>query len=129
MALDRSIQVDPARGLIVLTLGGFATIDETQAFAREMAAAVATLGGTPNQHLTLCDISDLKIQSQETIQSFGALLAGKRYQSRKLAFVLGDSLARMQVRRLITSRVAECFADRAAAERWLFAADADSVAA
>ena len=129
MALYHSIETDPSRDLLVLTLGGFATVDETNGFARAMADAVARLGCEPNQHVTLCDISGMKIQSQDAAQQFGVLLADRRYQSRKIAFVLGSSLARMQLRRLITSRVAECFEDRVTAERWLFAADGNVAAA
>lgn len=114
------IHVDRERSLLSLTLTGFFGCEDVVAFELAKAAAMAQLGCSPNRHLTLCDISAMKIQPQDVVERFGMLLADPQFMSRRMAVVLGDSLARGQIRRLILERNARCFADRRSAERWLF---------
>jgi len=49
------------------------------------------------------------------------MLADPAYRSRRLAFVIGRTLARTQLQRALDRRTARCFDDSWAAEAWLFA--------
>ncbi|MDO6414321.1 hypothetical protein Q4F19_07995 [Sphingomonas sp. BIUV-7] len=84
-----------------------------------MAEAVAGLGCLPNQHLTICDIRGMAIQSQEAVGRFSQLVGTEKVRSRKLAFVTTKSLARIQARRLTDRREVEFFDTIVAAEVWL----------
>ncbi|WP_303546548.1 hypothetical protein [Sphingomonas natans] len=84
-----------------------------------MAEAIAGLGCLPNQHLTICDIRDMAIQSQEAVGHFTRLVGTEEVGSRKLAFVTTKSLARLQARRLTDRPDVEFFETIVAAEKWL----------
>lgn len=114
-----SIQVDPARDLVKITLKGFFSPETLAAFMEDRRIAHQQLRCGPNRHLSLADTREISIQSQEMVGQFQAMLAAPAYRSRKLAFVVASSLARMQLMRAIGSRSAECFTDIAEAENWL----------
>jgi hypothetical protein len=75
----------------------------------------------PNAHLTINDIRGMDIQSHDIVDSFREMLAAPEYRSRRLAFVVGYTLARSQAIRALESRQARWFTDTAHAEAWLFA--------
>lgn len=121
MSADYSIEVEPNRDLVRIRMGGFFTPEDIAAFleARRIAHHELTCGA--NQHLTINDIRDMKIQSQEMVDAFRDLLADTTYRSRRLAFVVGPTLARTQLVRALDGRNARCFEDFWKAETWLFA--------
>lgn len=123
-----SIHVDPLRDLVRIRMSGFFTIADIEDFlvAREQAHARLRCG--PNQHITLNDVSEMKIQSQEIVAAFQTMLAAPAYRSRRLAFVTGSTLARGQLLRAAIGREVRCFDDVAAAEAWLLAPFAEDVA-
>lgn len=123
------ITVDPARDLVRIKLKGFFTPDTLEAFVEARRVAFQQLRCGPNQHLSFTDTREIGIQSQEMVAKFHALLASPAYRSRKLAFVVASSLARMQLMRAIGSRSAQCFTDPAEAEAWLFAEEDERRAA
>jgi hypothetical protein len=123
-----SITADPARDLVVMRLTGFFTPADLERFVAERRIVHGTLRCGPNRHLTLADTSRISIQSQEMVARFGAMLADPAYRSRRLAFVTGSSLARMQLQRAIGSRDAQVFTDEREAMAWLFAAEASAAA-
>jgi len=102
-------------------MSGFFTPEDIDAFLAARAVAHTQLRCGPNQHLTLNDLSDMKIQSQDSVEMFRAMLADPAYRSRRLAFVIGRTLARTQLQRALDRRTARCFDDSWAAEAWLFA--------
>ena len=120
MQASWSIDVDPARSVVRITLRGFFTPADVIAFEADRDVAHARLRCPPNQHLTFTDVREMKIQPQDTVQAFQALLANKRAHSRKIAFLTASSLARMQLLRAAESRTARMFTDPVEAERWLF---------
>jgi len=129
MAAHFTIRAEPSRDLIRITMSGFFTPDDIQAFYDARAIEHARLTCGPNQHVTLNDLSGMKpppgmVQKDESY--IGPILA---YRSRKLAFVVDRTLARSQLMRALNGRTAKCFDDRVAAERWLFAHDSEMVAA
>ena len=120
MDANFSIHADPSRDLIRIRMSGFFTIDSIQAFLDARRDAHARLRCGPNEHLTINDLREMKIQSQDVVGKFYSVLADPAYRSRRLAFVVASSLARMQLVRALGSRSAECFTDPLAAEQWLF---------
>jgi hypothetical protein len=117
-----SIDLDPRRDLVRIRLAGFFSVDDIARFQSELQLAHKRLNcarrGGP---LTINDISGMMIQSQEVVTRWGAFLADPTHRSRRLAFVVGSSLARMQLERAIGERDARVFTDAAEAESWLLA--------
>ena len=114
-----SFQVDPARDLVRITMGGLFTPDDIAAFAEARRAAHCKLRCPANAHVTLNDLRELKIQPQEVVTAFREMLAAPDYRSRRLAFVCGPTLARNQLTRALATRDARCFDDPVSAEAWL----------
>ncbi|MGN6819408.1 MAG: hypothetical protein ACTHJR_12130 [Sphingomonas sp.] len=129
MAAHFTVRAEPSRDLIRITMSGFFTPDDIQAFYDARAAEHARLTCGPNQHITLNDLKGMKVQAQDIVATFQSLLADPAYRSRKLAFVVDRTLARSQLMRALNGRTAKCFEDRVTAERWLFAHDPEVVAA
>lgn len=122
MSAEFSIGVDPARDLVRIEMRGLFEPEDVQRFLRERAIAHRGLNCGPNRHVTLNDLRLMKIQPQQSVVAFRALLADPVYRSRKLAFVAAPTLARSQLMRALNGREARCFEDVASAETWLFAA-------
>lgn len=117
------IEADPVTNLVRHYLAGFFEAADVERYVAARDAAHAKLTCGPHAHVTLVDVRDMKIQPQEIVQAFGAVLANPRYRSRKLAFVFSLSLARKQLVRASEGRSARFFTDIAEAEAWLLAAD------
>jgi len=114
-----SFAIDPARDLVRIIIAGFFTAPDIAAFARELAAAQRELRCAPNQHVTLVDIRAIDIQAQDSVDAFQRVVGDPATASRRLAFVVGLSLARRQIRRAAEIRGAAFFATPAEAEAWL----------
>ena len=119
MSAEFSIEADPSRDLIRIRMAGFFTQSDVLAFLAARRDAHARLNCRVNQHVTLNDLRDMKIQSQEMVDAFRAVLADPLYRSRRLAFVVGPTLARTQLMRALDARNARCFEDIWTAEAWL----------
>lgn len=105
--------------LMRVTMAGFFTPEEAARFAESYRAALKDIK-TPG-HLTLVDITGMKIQAQDVVGNFASLLASPDVRSRKLAFVCSSTLAMLQAQRL-TDRAGVQFFDHAEdAEAWLLA--------
>jgi hypothetical protein len=120
-----TIATDPQRGLIRIAIRGFWTSETMAAYRRDLMTAVEQLPPTPGGHVTLCDISESAIQSQQVMAEFQAFISRTPFRSRRIAIYTSSPLSRMQGKRLVAGRsdmaVFETVAD---AEAWLFAADA-----
>ncbi|MDM7955616.1 hypothetical protein [Blastomonas sp.] len=117
-----TIEVDPIRNIVRHYLAGFFEPADVERYVAARNAAHAQLTSGPNQHVTLVDVRDMKIQQQDIVKAFGGVLADPRHRSRKLAFVVALSLARTQLQRATVSRDARFFTSRDEAEAWLMAA-------
>lgn len=117
------VETDPVNNIVRHHLAGFfEPVDvENYVAARNAAHRLLTCG--PNQHVTLVDVREIKIQPQDVVKAFGGVLADPRHQSRKLAFVVALSLARMQLLRATATRNAQYFGSIKEAEAWLMAND------
>lgn len=114
-----SISVDVTSGTMRLYLQGLLTTADVADFARQQRAASASLRSHGGTCLTLCDVTECKIQAQEVVERFRTLLRHLCLRSRRIAFVTGASPAKMQVRRLIDRDAAGFFETHAEAEAWL----------
>lgn len=121
MDAEFSFETDPRRDLVRIRMAGLFTLGDIARFAEARQRAHAQLLCAPNTHLTLNDLTDLKIQPQEVVAAFGAMLAAPDYRSRRLAFIVPPTLARNQLSRAIGGRDCRCFQDPRAAEAWLLA--------
>jgi len=128
MSATFSFDVDPARNLVRISMSGFFQREDIIALAAARDKAHEELRCPANAHVTLIDVRQLKIQSQETMGAFEALLAARDQRSRRLALVVAQTLARTQVERTLASRPgAACFSDPFAALAWLLDDGADSI--
>jgi hypothetical protein len=119
-----SVSSESDRRLLKLAIGGFFTPDDVAVFQKAVSAEIvrlrSTLAGAP--HVTLCDTRGVQIQSQAAVAAFTEMLANPAARSRRLAYVVDATLARMQIKRLTARADAAFFQDPAAAEAWLFEA-------
>ncbi len=107
-------------------MAGLFTPGDIDAFVAARRRAHDELGCAPNRHVTLNDVRGMKIQSQEVVAAFRAMLADPAYRSRRLAFVAGQTLARSQLMRALDGRDARCFEQVEDAEVWLFAEEVEA---
>ena len=121
MSARFSFRVEPSRDLVRIEMAGLFTLADIDAFLEARRRAHAELRCGPNQHLTINDVRDMKIQSQDAVARFRELLADPACRSRRLAFVAAPTLARSQLMRALDGRDARCFDDPDEAETWLFA--------
>lgn len=114
-----SFDVEPERDLVRITLAGFFTPADVDRFVAARDAAHAQLRSAPNAHVTLVDMRAMQIQSQETVAAFQRVLTDPRAVSRRLAFVVARSLARLQIKRAAAEREAAYFTTIEDAEAWV----------
>ncbi|OYY70619.1 hypothetical protein [Sphingomonas sp. 28-63-12] len=124
-----NIDVDIARDLVMIRMGGFFGPEAIEQFVTARNAAHARLQCGPHEHMTLNDVTDMSIQSQEMVMSFQRLLADPTHRSRKLAFVHASTLARMQLQRAAAFRNVAYFRTAEEAEAWLFEDNEDAIPA
>lgn len=129
MSASFNIIAERSRDLVRIQMAGLFTRADVDAFLKERQRAHAQLACGPNQHLTLNDLRNMKIQSQEGVAMFREMLADPAYRSRRLAFVASQTLARSQLMRALDGREARCFDNVEEAEAWLFAEEAEEVQA
>jgi hypothetical protein len=125
MTATFSIHVDPERDLVRIRMGGFFRQADIADFLEKRRLAHQALRCAPNDHVTLTDIREMSIQSHDVVDAFQALLAGSEYRSRRLAFVVGYTLARAQAIRALETRSARWFENPVEAEAWLLADEAE----
>lgn len=126
MSAEFSFRVDRRRGLVRIRMAGFFTRADIRAFLAAREKAHEALGCAPNQHLTLNDVRGMKIQAQDIVDAFQEMLAAPEYRSRRLAFIVSPTLAKLQLMRALDSRVARSFEDPVEAEAWLLGKETES---
>lgn len=123
-----AFDVNVPRSLVHITIGGFFEPEDIRQFVVGMGQAHERLRCPPNAHMCLVDIRSMKIQSQDSVAGFAAVLADPTFRSRRIAFVVATSLARSQLKRAAGSRGDNIFPTIDEAERWLFAEDVTAAA-
>lgn len=117
-----TIATEPARKLVRLKISGLLSVADVEEFYRQQRAAIQAMGCRLGDHLVLADLCDCPLQFQEVVAAFQKEMRAPT-GSRRLAMATGNSLARMQARRLAARDNAALFVTPAEAETWLFAAD------
>lgn len=128
MSAEFSIEVEPERDLVRIAMAGFFTPADIAGFLEARRRAHLALHCGANQHLTINDLRGMKIQPQESVAAFQKMLGAPEYRSRRLAFVIGPTLARTQLSRALSGRDARCFSTMIEAEAWLFSGESRAVA-
>ncbi len=119
MSANFSITLKLQHALVHVEMGGFFSEADVALFAADMISKIHALDCAPNEHLTLCDISAMKIQSQDSVTAFAQFVGHPQVRSRKLAVVTGATLARQQAIRLTDRPGVRFFRDVPSAEAWL----------
>jgi hypothetical protein len=121
--MSASYSVNPERenNLLVVTLYGFFSVEDIALLRADLLRGIESLGCRPGQHLALHDIRDCKIQSQEVVNALRAMSDEKHVVARRLAIVAGNSLMRMQLKRILVGRDCRIFEDLGWARHWLLA--------
>lgn len=117
MRADFDIVTDRTNNLVKVKLSGFFTVKDVARFSiayRDALRHVANHG-----HVTLADIRDMAIQAQDIVAAFSDFMASPAIRSRKLAFVCGSTLARLQAQRLTARDNVQFFQSALLAETWL----------
>jgi len=106
-------------------MAGFFRPADIASFLAARKVAHEKLGCARNAHVTINDIRGMDIQAHDIVDAFREMLAAPDYRSRRLAFVVANTLARSQAIRALENREARWFTDQGQAEAWLLADDGD----
>lgn len=123
---SHTILIDRARKLIEVRLSGALPSPEDASWiGEEVHAAIRSLGADVGQHVTLYDASALQVAPAATIDVTKALFANPAVRplwAKRVAYVVGSALGRMQAQRLRAARSdIGVFDNRDEALAWLLA--------
>jgi len=119
------ITIEPGTNLMRIVLGGFFAEPMLSSYGADRGEAARRMVVGPELQVTLVDVSACGIQSQEAFEKFRCMLVQSGRKGARTAFVVGGSLARLQVRRMIAGQHdMAAFNDVAEAEAWLRASPA-----
>ena len=114
------VHIDTERSFVSVRLNGFMDLEEAKTYVvRVEAEFVAKIGSRP--YVMMIDTTGAPLQSQAVIETFAAHISHFP-KAQRIALVTGGSLARMQLRRLLTRDYAHFFNTAEDAIRWLFPA-------
>jgi hypothetical protein len=113
------IKIDKGRQLLRITMSGFFAGADIRQFVEAKNKAIYDLTAGPGHLHTLVDIREMQIQPQDSVAAFQRVLSDPLAISKRIAFVVSASLARLQIRRAAADREAEYFTSIEAAEAWL----------
>jgi len=128
MTAKYSIAANKPLAILHVTMWGFFVMADVDCFTRDLKLALADLNAMPNQHRMLCDLRQMKIQAQDIVAAFGAIVGSADVRSRRLAVVTGKSLVRNQAIRLIDREGVSYFDTIESARRWLREQDLNDAA-
>lgn len=75
MTPSYSVEVDASRDLVRITLSGFFNPADVNRFVEARDDAHRQLRCGKNEHLTLVDIREMQIQSQDIVEAFATMLS------------------------------------------------------
>jgi len=114
-----AISTDPKRRLVTIKIIGLVTAHEVADLYRDEYAAIAQMGCQLGEHYALVDLTECTLQLQDVVAAFQKQMHSPG-KAKRLALFTGNSVARMQVRRITQRDHAQLFASRGEAEAWLF---------
>lgn len=114
------VELDVAHRLIAVTLHGFLTVEEAEAYMAELRTALARTPALSGGFAMLVDLRDSLLPSQAVLAVFQAHHAALPHASR-IALVTSRVLTRVQARRAIPHPKLAFFDTPEAARAWLLA--------
>ncbi|WP_375381390.1 STAS/SEC14 domain-containing protein [uncultured Sphingomonas sp.] len=121
------IEIDDRAGLVDVRLSGLMSVEEARRYIADLGSAFIRHHMRAG-YLMRIDVSLATLQSQEVLAAFQDHMAHFP-KARRIAIVTGDSLVRMQVRRVMTQDYARVFATAGEGLVWLLSPDAAASAA
>lgn len=121
------IMARPELNLLEVDLGGLMSVAEVGEYMAALRSAFVASRLRAGYRL-LIDVSRCPVQSQEMVGAMRAHMGGFPKAGR-IAMVVGSSLAKMQVRRLMTQSYARIFTDALEARDWVLSPEQDTAAA
>lgn len=119
------VTVDRRNALVSLRLDGFFGLDEVEVAARDLHAAIRSLGAMAGRHRTLYDMIGVEVAPGPVIEKFGRYFTDPQFATiwaRKVAFVSSSALFKGQLRRARGEHAhIRIFDTRALALGWLLA--------
>ena len=112
------INLDEARRLILVELGGFWTAETAHHFIAEFRAAIAAAGATGMRFATFCDATRLDVQSGGTVEVLRSFFGTADLGDGKGAVLVDKALLRLQAARIVGTTV-RFFSERDEAMAWL----------
>lgn len=120
------VSVNASRKLVEVKLVGMLTPEHAAWIGEEVRAAVRSLGKDVGQHVTLYDATEVPVVPLATVDLMQQSWANpdvRELWARKVAYVVGTAIAKLQVSRLREARSdIAVFADRESAIAWLLEA-------
>jgi len=124
-SVSHRLHVDRARKLIDLRIKGLIAPEDAAWIGEELRAGILSLGEAVGQHATLYDVREVPVVPPATVDLLKRTFDSPQVRAlwaRKVAFVVGTTLARLQVQRLREVRPdMGIFEDREEAIGWLLA--------
>ncbi len=120
-----TIETDPAREFLHLTLAGDWDQPTAERFGTAVAKAIGTMRAAGARHghfLTLLDMSRKNILPQNVAAEFAKLIRPDS-PSKRIAMVVSGAVHLMQAKRIGSDDTRRCFLTEAEAREWLFAPD------
>lgn len=125
LSVSHSVEVDPGRKLVVLTISGVVSPEDAGWIGEELRAAIRSLGEHIGQHVTLYDFSGVPVVPQATLEQLRETFRNESIRNlwaRRLAIVTTTAIGRMQASQIKDMRPdIEIFGEREAALAWLLA--------
>ena len=119
------VAVDRAAALVSMVVDGYFTEADLAAAAKDLHVAIRSLGPRAGEHVTLYDMTDLKVASAAVLTAFADYFRSPAIAplwARKVALVTRSPLVLRQMERVAATReTVRVFDDRRAAVTWLLA--------
>jgi SpoIIAA-like len=114
-------QVDPVpeSNYLEIKLSGFFSEKDMIAFVKALETARLELDPDISKRRSFYDVSEFRVQSQDIVTHFGALVNDRKNLSSRIAVYVGDAAVKMQASRLILDN-ARIFEDEEEARAWLW---------
>ena len=108
-----------SKRILSVRLEGSLTLDDVARLRLAQRAAIEMVQWEARQYDLIVDTGDSRIQDGAIAKALDALRMDPQLEPRRMAFVHGDSPAKMQVRRLAAQRGDGVFSTSAEALAWL----------
>jgi hypothetical protein len=116
---EMSVRYDVTTGEIRACGSGFWSVRQATAYFQDWDRIVAAIHANGIAMSALIDMGDGEVQSHEVAAIIAGVTSGQYRPGDAIAMLVPNSLAKMQMRRVLDARYHEFFISRSAAETWL----------